>query len=148
MKTKETLNFKSLRGKRFLTVLISFILINLSTSFSEVLSAEKNKDEIDNTSQIKMELIINEEPEEELKLESWMIEEFKALLTSQKDLNCDEVVEEELEIEPWMSDFETSNYITNLCAPAIEEELEIEDWMISINFDEEKDNLGQDIVLK
>ena len=151
MKTKEILKTKFLRGKNFLTILMSIVLLNLSTLFSEVLSAENKKYELKDTNQINMESITNEDPEEELKLESWMTNEFllnKTASYNQTDLYFDEAIEEELEIEPWMLEFNFSDYATSLCAPDKEEELEIEEWMLNINYFQEKDNLAQGIVLK
>ncbi len=151
MKTKEILKTKTHRGNRFLTILMSFVLIILSTLFSEVLSAENKKYELEDTNQINMESIINEDTEEELKLESWMTEELlcnKTATSNQTDLYFDEATEKELEIEPWMLEFNISSYATSLCTPDKEEELEIEEWMLNSNFFQEKDNLAKNIVLK
>ena len=151
MKTKEILNTKSLRGKRLLTILMSIVLINLSTSYSEVFSANNKKYESDDSVQINLESIVNEDPEEELELESWMTTELlsnKTMTSNQTDVYLDEAIEEELEIEPWMSEFNISNYEMSLCAPDKEEELEIEEWMYDINSFQKKDNIAQNIFLK
>jgi len=145
MKTLEIENSKLLRIKKLITICICVILISFLTSLSEVLSAENDKYELEDTNQINMQLIINEEPDRELELESWMTD---ITLFNKTDIYLNKPIEEEIEIEPWMLEFNILNYAQSMCKPDEEKELEIEEWMLNIYSFDEEDNLAQSNILK